>query len=120
MKLHYQCEICGTIYEREDSAKFCESFPTPTPKFQVGEVVAIQLRYDGVVQDRILSMKLVYGHNYINLDHVDLERYPNFKGIAENYRIHEWAYQFANYHQITKDRAYDSIFESSLEKVEAI
>ena len=65
-------------------------------------------------------MKLVYGFNYLNLDHIDLERFPNFQGIAEKFRIHEWTYQFSNYHQLNKDGFYDSIFESSLEKIKEL
>lgn len=41
MKIKYQCEICGNVYDDKKTAKECESYGIDEPLLNIGDIITI-------------------------------------------------------------------------------
>lgn len=41
MKIKYQCEICGNVYDNKETAEKCESYGIDKPLLNIGDIITI-------------------------------------------------------------------------------
>lgn len=55
----YECSICGKLYSKAADALTCEIRSTKMPRHKIGDIIEIETRYDGLVQDKVLKVEYV-------------------------------------------------------------
>jgi hypothetical protein len=57
----FTCEVCGTDYETERAARFCEAQPVEAQPALVGETVYVRERYADADEERVVVSARVVG-----------------------------------------------------------
>ena len=115
----FKCARCLQIYESVPqlaklAAYICEqSFITP-PKFEIGETVEFDIRYEKSVTDVIEERYLGRGDAWLFKIYVDSGRLA--EGLQACESLHEWHYKLRNSHLISKEDYSDDFGESNLRK----
>jgi hypothetical protein len=112
----YICEICGTEYKLRANVELCESLPIEEVKFQVGDKVKVESRYDGLIEVEIVEILPPQAQAGMKFVDNMLE-----KGITKEliHDFHPLLYKVSEYIEICKDGSTSNKFESrDLIKVE--
>ena len=119
MRLHYECEQCGTIYPLGWQAALCESKVLPAAKYKVGDRIQFLTRYDGLESDLVIAVEIQQGPlcgpmSGWNDEAQFNERLRTMKSTPELF--HRYGYRVNQEHQMGKDWHTNVIAEDAIKR----
>lgn len=96
----YICEICGYEHDSLLVAEACESYILPECKFNVGDKILCESRYEGYVENVVKSIRLV---NKRNFNRICLADNKILEKLKTNIKFHEWIIYTEDEIEICKD-----------------